>query len=117
MNKDAFDARVAKLLAEEKDLPTKWWYISFADDDGFLGGVVIKGKGFTSAIMASHRLGINPGGEAMGIEIPPDHEPPESAVGRLLSRAEVESFFGPGTTLGEYEAEEAAKAAGRATQP
>jgi hypothetical protein len=71
-----------------------WWAISFADPgrpegEQFLGLVVVPGPSFESAILRSHIMGVNPGGEAAGIAILDGRLPTESWRNRLLSKAEA----------------------------
>lgn len=44
-----------------------WWYLSFVDNDVFLGGCYVQGRTFILAVGRSHELGINPGGEVVGL--------------------------------------------------
>lgn len=71
-----------------------WWWLSFADTSGFLGGVLIKASGFATAIQMTHKLGINPGGEVKGVPmetIPHEHE---QHANKLLSRNDIATVFG-----------------------
>lgn len=70
------------------------WWLSFANDGGFLGGALVRGDTFPHAIAEAHRLGINPGGEVQGVELPGDDEPPDHEMNRLYSKAELESELG-----------------------
>ena len=47
---------------------TRWWYLSFADEE-FKGAVFVRATGMLDAVREAHVLGINPGGEVIGIEI------------------------------------------------
>jgi len=82
-----------------------WHYISFADDTGFLGAVVVRGSDLVDAVKEAHRLKINPGGEALGGAIPDGGVLPEHARNRLLSKADVDAIWGDGVRLGDYEQE------------
>ena len=63
------------------------WWLSFADDDGFLGGCFIEAADMLDAVTKTHRLGINPGGEAMGAELPNGAwERVSGEVGAVLNR-------------------------------
>lgn len=44
----------------------KWWWLSHADDSGFLGVVIIPAPDFISANKIKHILNLNPGGEVNG---------------------------------------------------
>lgn len=55
--------------------PGTWFWLSFADankpeGEQFLGVIVLKAYSFPDAIRTSHALGLNPGGEVMGIDFP-----------------------------------------------
>ena len=69
----------------------QWWWLSFADDDGFLGVAVVTGFGLADAVSTAHRLGINPGGSVQIIELAPEYVPPESYRNRLLTKEEATS--------------------------
>lgn len=60
------------------------FYISFATDAGFRGATVIDAIGEFDAIATTHVLGINPGGEAAILEMPPDMD--------AKARAEMNSY-------------------------
>ncbi len=77
--------------------PERWWWLSFADEDGFRGVCIVRARGLVPAIARTHLLGINPGGEVQGAELP---EANETAIGyfiealtpftdRLLTRADL----------------------------
>jgi hypothetical protein len=86
-----------------------WWYLSFAEPnvdeggtapvgEGFRGGLYIEAASLADAVTQSHELGLNPGGEVAGIEIPAEamadfeeNVPPELRL-RLLSKNEVEGL-------------------------
>lgn len=44
-----FKKRLEEELREELASPERWLYLSFADDDGFKGAVIIKAHGITDA--------------------------------------------------------------------
>lgn len=94
-----WEQRLADLLAEEATQPETWWFLSFASDEAFLGGCVIKARGIATAIRRAHALGINPGGQVMAVQGPACDQPPGLPIDRLLSREEL----GPGETVGEME--------------
>lgn len=106
MNDREFNQRVTKRLAEERG-PLRWWYLSYADEKGFRGVVVIEAHGFTEACLLSARRHLSPGGEVVGVDLlgaPEDKMPPMTHRNRLLSRADLESIFGDMVTLSEIEA-------------
>jgi hypothetical protein len=51
------------------DTKYTWFYFSFADDDGFLGGLYIDGVDLEHALSRSHEIRANPGGEIMTFEL------------------------------------------------
>jgi hypothetical protein len=92
-------AKIAAMLAEEAKQPVQWWYLSFVKDEKFAGACVVQARGVASALQRSHALGINPGGEVMSFPVGAEKGP--LPADRLLSRAEMEAFEGPGATVGE----------------
>jgi hypothetical protein len=80
----------------------KFWWLSFLDasrpkGSRFLGGCVVDvapGGNLLAAALRAHKLGCNPGGECLGQPIPSQHARMIQAhdVGRLMDRAESESF-------------------------
>jgi hypothetical protein len=80
-----------KLLEELATGEIKLWWLSFADETGFKGVVILKALGMAHAIKRSHQLGINPGGEVMGYT--GDFEDiPEALHNRLLNKADLAGF-------------------------
>lgn len=65
------------------------WYLSFARET-FRGACVIEADSVVAAVKRAHALGINPGGNVLGLPVPPDdaHRLP---VGKLLSRADLDA--------------------------
>lgn len=86
--------RIAEVIGAELDEGDfNWWWLSFADGDlpkgeQFLGVALVRAHGMGTAAMTAHTLGINPGGEAMGIEIPPTFDIPAEYQNRLLTKDE-----------------------------
>lgn len=58
------------------------WWLSFVDEGKHLGCTIVEAEGMVKACKAAHRLGVNPGGEVMGIEMPDT----------VTARAEVEAL-------------------------
>ena len=72
----------------------KWW-LSFADPNlpkgtQFLGVVIIECIDIADGVAKAHSLGINPGGEVKGIEIP--GEVTSAYCNKLLSKKEMEDL-------------------------
>lgn len=84
----------------------RWWWISFAGDDppqgpGFLGAVLVSASSFIEAVTVACVLGINPGGQALGIEAPEGFAVPVKWQERLLTREECARY--DAELLGEVE--------------
>jgi hypothetical protein len=93
MRERSWRARVARMLRDEMECqPERAWYLSFADDTGFLGAVIVKAHGITDAMFKTQHLGINPGGEIAAIPIPEDHIPADKYFNRLLSKQEIDEL-------------------------
>ena len=86
--------RLTEAVATESQEPERWLYVSFADEDGFRGAVVVRARGIVTALARCHLLGINPGGEALGVEVPPDELPAPEYRERLIKPKEMEKVFG-----------------------
>jgi hypothetical protein len=88
-------ARKNAMLADEATQPMRWWYLSFAEPGAFRGGIFIEARGGTHAIMATHALGINPGGQVVMLPIAEEGMDrfnavvPEEMRSRLLTREEL----------------------------
>ena len=72
------------------------FWLSFCDPDApegeqFLGGALVDAADEFSAVVLAHRLGVNPGGEVMMVNIT-GAPVPEEYVGRLLSRREIDEL-------------------------
>ena len=75
-----------------------WVYCSYADDDGFHGGVFIQADGIVDAALRVHLLGISPGGQMIACPVDDKDLPEERWRNRLLSQSELESICGgPGS--------------------
>lgn len=89
MKQEEFDARLKQLLAEEASQPLGWWYLSYADEEKFRGGVIIAAHGFTGAAYMANILKFSPGGQVTGLPIPPEELPAQKYRNRLLTLAEL----------------------------
>jgi hypothetical protein len=65
------------------------WWLSFVDEDEWLGGAVVDALSFLDAVGVAHRLGCNPGGQVAGW---PVVGIPDEYTGRLLTREEVSAL-------------------------
>jgi hypothetical protein len=73
----------------------KLFYISFATDVEFLGATVIDGLSETSALDIATNLGLNPGGQAVVLELPPDlWEAPDvkPMIGKLFNKEQMRAM-------------------------
>jgi len=86
------------MLTEPRKKPegetVMWWWLSFCDPEKpagqrFVGVTLVRGSAFLQAVQEAHRLGINPGGEVKGTQIP---EPAPKFRNRLLGREETENI-------------------------
>jgi len=109
MAEQEFIDRVNEVMAQETLEPTRWMYLSFADEK-FNGAVIIEANGLAHAITHCHSLGINPGGEVMGVDMPDEiiAQVPENMRTKLLSKEDVQSIWSDAKSLREFEAEDAA---------
>lgn len=71
------------------EIPLVW--ISFSNDEAFLGVALIRAAGTLGAINLSHRLGINPGGAVVASTLPADiaKHVSGSEINRLLNMEEA----------------------------
>lgn len=98
LNKEERGKRVNQfLIDEESDNKEKCLWMSFCDPNKpkrkqFLGVIIIKTLGFTHAVIKTHRLGINPGGEIQLFELSEDAQKDIKSedFNRLLSKTELE---------------------------
>lgn len=69
------------------------YYISFATDEGHRGSTVVKAHDPLHAVVVATELGLNPGGEAAVLYIPPGAEQSEpdlrSMINRLVTAEEL----------------------------
>ena len=75
------------------------WYLSFVGEKGFLGACVVEGESEEEALLLSHRLKINPGGEVLLIPVP-EKARDLFPLNKLMSKAELASY-GPIHRLGD----------------
>ncbi len=87
-----------------------WWWLSFADGakpkgQQFLGVVMVYAESIEQALLLTHVLAVNPGGEVEGWPLPESEPaPPPWFQNRLLSHDDVVRLQGPTPTLGEAKA-------------
>lgn len=91
---EEFEERLLDVLAVEQEQENSWWYLSFATEDTFLGGLYIRARGTVSAVDKAIKLGLNPGGQVQSVRIDVSEdvfnaEVPMSKRMRLLTAEEV----------------------------
>ncbi len=62
-----------------------WYYLSFADETGFLGACIVNALGPTDAARQARLVGANPGGEVMITQLPDDVPLTDAMKNRLLT--------------------------------
>ncbi len=72
------------------------YYISFATAAAFLGATVVRADDAKSAIKEATLRGLNPGGEAMVVEVPPDVESAPDIAPLLNRLSEEDEILGRG---------------------
>lgn len=93
------EAEIQTVLAGLEDGPYAivpgWYWLSFADDTGFLGVAITYANSFDEALRATRRKGINPGGSVQGVVMDDtivQAHIPEAMRERLLTKEEVMSM-------------------------
>lgn len=112
----AFDARLLEVLGEETAAPeVGLWWLSFVDvslpeppeelqvpgGPRWLGVVIVPALGMMDAVMATHAIGANPGGEVQGYGPIPFDEIHAKWHGRLLSKADIDVIEAEGRARSE----------------
>jgi hypothetical protein len=72
-----------------------WWWLSFADESGFLGACIVGRCGnVVDAVKTAHVFGCNPGGEVRGLPISDEsmRGVDERDRFRLMGKAEMPRF-------------------------
>jgi hypothetical protein len=76
-------------------------YLSFAGEEGWRGCTVVEADSFLAALLKTHHLGINPGGEVASIELCEETmDNPDAAarvaacLNRLMTREQIAEAFG-----------------------
>jgi hypothetical protein len=105
MTDDEKRERARQLMEEERrTAPLGWWYLSYAGEQDFNGGVLVMAHGFAGAAFESARRGLSPGGQVRGLPVPNDHMPPAKYRNRLLTLVELREFWDM-ASIGELEKE------------
>ena len=91
MNEQELLERAIELMAAEMKNPFTLWYLSYADDNGFRGGLYIQAFGPSNAALRANLQRLSPGGEVLIIGVPLEQYPDSRYWNRLLTRAEIEA--------------------------
>lgn len=104
MTKEELDSRTLSFLSQEGD---GWMYLSYACPLGFRGAAIVKGNNVVQAASCAGLLGISPGGQVAGLDIPLDilATIPESHRNRLLDKKAINEIFSDAKSIREIEAE------------
>jgi hypothetical protein len=87
-------ARIHALINEEqRTQPLHWLYLSYADEAGFRGGVIVMAHGFAGATFESSRRKLSPGGQVTGIDLPNEKVPPPKYRNRLLTLEDLKELW------------------------
>ena len=95
--REEFEKRLAEVILEEQEGGRGWWYLSFATEEEFLGGLYLEASGPVEACMIAGLLGLNPGGEVLAWPVTPEkleqfaQNVPDEKRYRLLTKEEVDS--------------------------
>lgn len=82
-------------------------YLSFAGEEGFRGACIVHGSNVLEGAMQAKRLGINPGGEVIGVPLPVDFEGLNKyPINKLLSADELRSIDPTFKRLVDWEKEQ-----------
>jgi hypothetical protein len=85
----AMSAQIAAARALEATEQVAWWWLSFADEDGFRGVAIVQARGVIGAVEEALRRNINPGGDVQGLRL--RKAPPERSRNRLLDEGEAQA--------------------------
>ena len=72
--------------------PGKYMWLSFATESHFRGAAIVEGNEIIECTKKTHALGINPGGQVLGAQIPTEaeHLIPIKLIEKLLNREEAQ---------------------------
>jgi hypothetical protein len=93
LTQEQFDHRLAELFAKEAHQPLVLWYLSFADEEGWLGACIVEARGLASALQRCNLLHINPHGEVRAVPVPAGVDTPLEYRDRLLSKEDLERCY------------------------
>lgn len=83
-----------------------WWYLSFADDDGFRGAAIVEADTMLEAVRQTNVIGINPHGEVCGVRYPDDVPLPDTKyLNRLLTKEDVQKAEPGAQSIEEHKKE------------
>lgn len=85
----------------------KVFYLSFVaePEDVFLGVVITEARDMLDAVKKTHHLKINPGGQVLFVEVPPEEIPERRYFDRLLQKKDINEIWPDAKSIREYEEE------------
>ena len=81
--------------SERNPVSPCYWWLSFADAEGFRGACLVLATDFMDAHRQTIRLGLNPGGEVQGIALDKAKEPKDLlpfVPDKLYSKADIDAI-------------------------
>lgn len=95
---------LAKAKSRHVSADDPWWYLSFADEPGFLGACIVQAPDGLAAVSVSHNLQINPGGQVLILQANESilSKFPMADRDRLLTEQELRQNHGA-KSYGEWE--------------
>lgn len=55
------------------EMPQRLYWLSFASETAFLGVAIVEAPNLAGAVDEAMRRGLNPGGQALAVEVPAEH--------------------------------------------
>lgn len=105
---EGLDQRIRELA--DAEIEAKGWacyYLSWADEDKWLGGAYVYAYGPITARLRCAGMRITPGGQCMIIKLPADYPPPAPEYrNRLLNREELLEIDPDSKSLAEFKKEQ-----------
>lgn len=82
---EAHAERIRALIDEEMRQPARWYLLSFALGDRFLGITIVRAHGTVTATRRAHELGVNPGGQVASYTFDRTSNPPAEIFQKLVT--------------------------------
>lgn len=89
-----FLAKMGEVLAREQAEPEQWFYLSIANDAGYVGSVITRGRGVATACLIARSYGLEfDFDDVLAIPVGRDPGCDPKYWHRLLTRAQVDEAF------------------------